>query len=116
MKIKSLFAKLALASFLIGCLNAQGQSIDEALKTINEASLKAQLNFLASDWTEGRESETKGAYMASDYIASMFQVFGIEPFGDIEYTFPALGQRGVKPEAKPSFFQKFNIIKYKKSD
>jgi hypothetical protein len=116
MKIKLLFTKLALASFFIGCLNAQGQSIDEALKTINEASLKAQLNFLASDWTEGRESETKGAYMAGDYIASMFQVFGIEPFGDMEYIFPIGGQKGVKPEAKPSFFQKFNIVKYKKSD
>ena len=116
MRITSLFAQLTLSSLILGSLIANGQSVDEALKTINEASLKAQLNFLASDWMEGRESETKGAFMAGDYIASMFQVFGIEPCGDMEYTFPFTVQRGVKPEAKPSYYQKFNIIKYKMSD
>ena len=54
--------------------------------------------------------------MASDYIASMFQVFGIEPYGDMEYAFPLSGQRGYRPESKPSYFQKFNIIKYQPSD
>jgi len=116
MRIKTLFLQLTISSFLLGSLSTQGQSVDEALKTINESSLKAQLNFLASDWMEGRESETKGAFMAGDYIASIFQVFGIEPCGDIEYTFPLAGQRGGRPEAKPSYFQKFNIIKYKASD
>lgn len=101
---------------MAGNISAQGQSIDEGLKTINEASLKAQLNFLASDWMEGRESDTKGAFMAGDYIASMFQVFGIEPCGDMEYNLPFAGQRGASPEGKSSYFQKFNIIKYKMSD
>lgn len=116
MRIKSLFIQLTLSSLILGSLSSQGQSIDEALKTINESSLKAQLNFLASDWMEGRESETKGAFMAGEYIASMFQVFGIEPCGDMEYTFPSSGQRGTRPEPKPSYFQKFNIVKYKMSD
>jgi len=116
MRIKTLFVQLTVSSLLLGSLSAQGQSVGEAIKTINESSLKAQLNFLASDWMEGRESETKGAFMAGDYIASMLQVFGIEPCGDMEYTFPYQGQRGVRPESKPSYFQKFNIIKYKMSD
>ena len=116
MRLKTLFAKLAFACLLTGNLNLQGQSIDEALKTINQASLKAQLGFLASDWMEGRDADKKGAFMASDYIASMFQMFGIEPYGDREYTFPASGQRGYRPESKPSYFQKFNIIKYQPSD
>lgn len=116
MRMKFLFVPLTVSYLVIGCLSAQGQSIDEGLKTINESSLKAQLNFLASDWMEGRESETKGAFLAGDYIASMFQVFGIEPCGDMEYTFPIAGRRGGMPEAKPSYFQKFNIIKYKMSD
>ena len=116
MRIKTLFVQLTITSLLLGSLSTQGQSVEEAIKTINESSLKAQLNFLASDWMEGRESETKGAFIAGDYIASMLQVFGIEPCGDMEYTFPYQGQRGVRPEAKPSYFQKFNIIKYKMSD
>lgn len=116
MRIKTFFIQLTVSSLLMGSLSTQGQSVEEAMKTINESSLKAQLNFLASDWMEGRESETKGAFMAGDYIASMLQVFGIEPCGDMEYTFPYQGQKGVRPEAKPSYFQKFNIIKYKMSD
>ena len=111
MRNKSIFVQLTIASIFAVNLYVRGQSVDEALKTINENSLKAQLNFLASDWMEGRESETKGAFLAGDYIASMFQVFGIEPFGDMEYIFPFSGQKELKPEAKPSYFQKFNIIK-----
>ena len=116
MKIFCTFFHLTIIFFFAMGLSVHGQSIEEALKTINESSLKAQLNFLASDWMEGRESETKGAYIASDYIASMFQVFGIAPCGDMEYFFPVAGQRGNRPEAKPSYFQKFNIIKYKLSN
>ena len=116
MRIKSIFVQLTIASLFMGSSIVQGQSVDEALKTINEASLKGQLNFLASDWMEGRESETKGAYMAGDYIASIFQLFGIEPFGDMEYTFPLKGQRTARPEAIPSYFQNFNIVKYKMSE
>lgn len=116
MRIKLLFVQLTLLCLFLGSLNALGQSIEEGLKTINQASLKAQLNFLASDWMEGRESETKGAFMAGDYIASMFQVFGIEPYGDMEYTLPFSRQKGVRPEANPSYFQKFNIVKFKMSD
>jgi hypothetical protein len=116
MKIISLIVELTIVSFLLGSASVQAQSVDEALKTINESTLKAQLNFLASDYMEGRESETKGGFMAGDYIASMFQVFGIEPYGDMEYTFPLAGQRGGSAEAKPSYFQKFNIVKYNMSD
>ncbi len=116
MKFFSISLYLPLFFFLSCNFSVHGQSVDEALKTINESSLKGQLGFLASDWMEGRESETKGGYMAGDYIASMFQVFGIEPLGDIEYTFPVVGHQGIVPEAKPSFFQKFNIIKYKLND
>jgi hypothetical protein len=116
MRNKSIFVQLVFASFIIVSLSVKGQSVDEALKIINENSLKAQLNFLASDWMEGRESDSKGAFMAGDYIASMFQVFGIEPYGDMEYSFPFAWQRGARPEAKPSYFQKFNIIKYRMSD
>ena len=99
-----------------GITKVQGQSLDEALKTINENSIRGQLNFLASDWMEGRESETRGAFLAGDYIASMLQVYGIKPFGDLEYMLPFTVQQGIRPEANPSYFQKFNIVKYRLSD
>jgi len=116
MRIKSFLLQLTIITVIAGSTDAQGQSVAEALKTINESSLKAQLGFLASDWTEGRESETKGAFLAGDYIASIFQVFGIEPCGDTEYSILFPGQTKARPEARSSYFQKFNIVKYKKSD
>ena len=49
-------------------------SYDNGIEAITEQAVKAQLDFLASDWTEGRETGKRGAYIASDYIASMFNV------------------------------------------
>ena len=39
------------------------------------------LSFLSSDWMEGRETGTRGALMAADYIASMMQINGLTPYG-----------------------------------
>ena len=107
---------MAVVLMVTGNLPLKGQSVEEALKTINESSIKGQLGFLASDWMEGRDADTKGGFMAGDYIASMFQVFGIEPYGDMEYVFPQTGQWGLRPQTRQTYFQKFNIIKYKPSD
>ncbi|MFN8255484.1 MAG: M20/M25/M40 family metallo-hydrolase [Bacteroidales bacterium] len=52
--------------------------------------------FLASDWLEGREASEKGSFIAADYIASLMQTFDLLPFGD-----------------KNSYFQEFNLVKYK---
>lgn len=58
----------------------------KALKNINRPVLSAQMGFLASDWTEGREAGQKGEYLAGDYIASMFQLYGLKPGGDYQST------------------------------
>jgi hypothetical protein len=50
--------------------------VEKGLNAITIEAVKGQLEFLASDWTEGRAVGTKGEYIAADYIASMFQVFG----------------------------------------
>ncbi len=62
-------------------LNAQdAKSI--GLKAITDEAVEAQLEFLASDWTEGRSTGTRGAYLSADYIASMFKVYGLQAGGD----------------------------------
>ena len=79
------------------------------------SSIKAQLSILAADWMEGRESGTKGELMAGDYIASMLQLYGIEPFGDTEYA-PVRRQEwmaGKRPVERRTYFQQFNLIKYR---
>ena len=64
-------------------ISAQVDPIEKGMKAINEDVIKAQLGFLASDWTEGREVGERGEYLAGDYIASMLQLYGVKPFGDI---------------------------------
>lgn len=59
------------------------------------------LSFLASDWMEGRDAGAKGGFMAADYIASMMQVFGLNPYGDQEKA----GEKGL------SYFQDFQILR-----
>ena len=57
-------------------------AVSEALNNINQSVLKAQLGFLASDWTEGRETGKRGEYLAAEYIASLLQLYGVKPGGD----------------------------------
>lgn len=88
--------------------------VEKGLEAITMEAVKGQLEFLASDWTEGRAVGTKGAYLAADYIASMFKVYGIEPAGDEVSTRPSRSERmaGVRPQTYNSYFQHFSLIKY----
>ncbi len=89
-----------------------GQSLDEAAKkgmtAINENALRAQLTFLASDWMEGRETGEKGEYISADYIASMLQLYGVQPCGDFTG-----GQGGSRSR---SYFQTFQLVKSSQGD
>lgn len=61
--------------------------------------------FLASDWMEGRETGERGSFIASDYIASMMDVYGIMPYGDDK-------QPSAFDNSKKSYFQTFDVIRY----
>jgi len=61
------------------------------------------LSFLASDWMEGRDAGARGGFMAADYLASMMQVFGLNPFGD----------QGINGGKGLSYFQDFQILRNK---
>lgn len=79
---------------------------EKGFNMITEDALKAQLGFLASDWTEGRETGERGAFLAADYIASMLQLFGARPAGDIVKVYdPAT--RSVQEQR--SYFQTFTL-------
>ncbi|MDX9812750.1 MAG: M20/M25/M40 family metallo-hydrolase [Bacteroidales bacterium] len=74
----------------------------KALNAINVDVLKAQTGFLASDWMEGRRTGEKGEFMAADYIASMLQLYGVKPYGDLQMTGSVASQ---------GYFQNFTILK-----
>ena len=86
--------KIITSAFLLSLilqLSVSGQLSpkEKGLQSITLDAVKGQLEFLASDWMEGRATGERGSYLAADYIASMFRVFGAAPAGD-----PAMGGRG----------------------
>jgi hypothetical protein len=82
--MKSIRLIAAAAAVVLACTTgyAQHDPLERGLNAITKEALKGQLDFLASDWTEGRETSTKGEFMAGDYIASVFQIYGLKPAGD----------------------------------
>ncbi|MBT7092432.1 MAG: M20/M25/M40 family metallo-hydrolase [Bacteroidetes bacterium] len=97
---------------------SQDQAKNKAFNEITKHVIQGQMEFLASDWMEGRETGTKGAYMASDYIASMFKAFGLKPGGDPVRS----SNRGRRPSnpsgniAKRTYFQNFNLLEFRPGD
>ena len=49
---------------------------------IDEKDLFKHLKHIASDELEGRRAGTRGAELASNYIANYFKKFGLKPAGD----------------------------------
>lgn len=112
MKKLTLFFTLFFGGFAIF---AQTE-VEKGLSAITTEAVKGQLNFLASDWMEGRAVGTRGEYMAADYIASMFQTYGIQPFGDAGMPSSMMGRRRMTPESMgplpKTYYQNFSLIQY----
>jgi hypothetical protein len=106
---------LSLLLLLAATFSVFSQTNEEkGLDAITGSAVKGQLEFLASDWTEGRGVGTKGAYLAADYIASMFKVYGIEPYGDMDAAYPSRQERmqGKRPRIFRSYYQNFGLLEY----
>lgn len=106
---KVLIAVMLLAA---GSVSAQKDAKKEGLQAITRQSVQAQLEFLASDWTEGREAGTAGNYLAGDYLASQFKMFGLKAAGEQATWHPNRYQKllGAKSELYDSYFQSFTAI------
>ena len=105
----------ALFTLLLAGISVFSQNeVEKGLEAITMESVKGQLEFLASDWTEGRAVGTKGAYLAADYIAAMFKVYGIEPMGDKIITRYSRRQMmsGERPTSTTSYYQNFSLLRY----
>lgn len=123
MKINRFIINTVLFVFLSLNLLAQSSPLEAGLKELTKQTIQAQLEFLASDWTEGREATTRGEFMAGDYIASMFKLYGLKPAGDFETSgggramrmFPGGGNR---PQAQNqrTYFQNINFIESEASE
>jgi len=117
---KFLFSTFIVCLFFPTNLLSQLTPKEKGLQAITADAIKGQLEFLSSDWMEGRATGEKGSYLAADYIASMFKVFGAAPAGD------AAGFGGRMPRMAPpaapggpggsqftpqkSYFQNFTLV------
>ena len=101
--------------FAITAANAQTEALEKGLNAITKESSQAQLEFLSSDWMEGRATGEKGEFIAGDYLASMLQFLGVNPAGDKEWTQPNRKQRwsGIRSEEYTSYFQNIYMTRFK---
>jgi hypothetical protein len=98
-----------LISFLIyPVIYGQDTPVEKGLRAITSDVIKAQVGFLSSDWTEGREAGEKGEYLAADYIASILRSYGVKPGGD--YSKSTDHSNILIPNGR-SYFQNFVILK-----
>lgn len=83
-KLRIFLGALICATFtqINAASHTQSDAEKKGLSTINQTSAKATIGFLASDELEGREAGWKGGRIAGNYIASLLQLWGIEPVFD----------------------------------
>jgi hypothetical protein len=110
---------LLIAFLLLSCIKLLAQNETNAAKlkglsAITEDAVRGQLEFLASPWTEGRETGSRGSFMAADYIVSMLKVYGIAPQG--EYLKTAKTQEQLSTSPGRPFFQDFTLIEATQGD
>lgn len=84
MSIKSISLLLLSLAFLSACLsNSNTTSSDNTLQVKPDSQrIRAHMNLLADDVLEGRETGSAGHEMASLYIQSAFEQYGLLPAGD----------------------------------
>ncbi|UCF20134.1 MAG: M28 family peptidase [Gemmatimonadota bacterium] len=58
------------------------------MEAISAASIDAHLRYLSSDLLEGRAPGTRGSELAATYIATQFELAGLEPVSGSEYLRP----------------------------
>jgi Zn-dependent M28 family amino/carboxypeptidase len=66
-------------------------------QTINEAEIKAHIEYLASDKLAGREPGTKGEKLAYTYIQQAFNSYGLKPMGSKGFLQPFSYKTMVSP-------------------
>ena len=107
---------LSCSSFLIISVTSicgQDNPAIKGLSAINQNVIQSQLDFLASDWMEGRRAGEKGELISSDYIASMLRLYGVKPWGD---RYPTINLANEALIGERSYFQNFVLLKTSPGD
>src|SRR5262249_47782462 len=68
-----------LIAFLLACGVIAGES--DGVSEVSADRIKADVAYLASDRLEGRGPNTRGEFLATEYIAGEFKKAGLKPIG-----------------------------------
>ena len=80
--MKKIFLLLALLLVFVEPAEAKKDKTtpeQKGLQTINVATAKAHVEFLASDWLKGREAGTEWGHIAGEYLVSVLKLMGATP-------------------------------------
>jgi len=92
---------LALLSFCCLFITSQAFAQTESgVSSINEASIRGHVRFLADDLLEGRGPGSRGDELTQLYIATQFETLGLQPAAGNEkwlQPFPLVGVRTIAP-------------------
>lgn len=88
--------------FALFALQTQAQVVGKPIGTSELPNFAPMLEFLASPLLEGRETGSKEAEIAAEYIASMMKKAGLEPYFSSNPALPGFD----------SYFQKFDLLKF----
>jgi len=83
-------------------LGSKAQFVEKPIHSGEITSFEPILEFLASPLLEGRETGSKEAEIAAEYIASMMKKAGLEPYFNSNPSLPGFD----------SYFQNFDVFKY----
>jgi hypothetical protein len=107
--------KISLISIALWLISAMlpAQNIPIPVSAPQIRDFAGTLTFLSSDWMEGREPGKRGNYIAAAFIASMMQLNGLEPYGDLDtLKSEQTGKTGGKTTFQHSYFQNFELKLY----
>ena len=82
---------------------AGGSGVPAAINTIDPEHIRADVKFLASDYLEGRGIGQRGGDLAAEYIATQFQIIGLQPAGDDGSYLQKVPMAGVTTQESTSF-------------
>jgi hypothetical protein len=97
---KSGILNLIVPAFMVGLLlysSTLAQNSDTESTSQIVSNIKNHITYLGSDALEGRATGSKGAQLASDYIADCLAAYNIEPFGDNGSYFQNIPMHGSLP-------------------
>ena len=93
--------RLLAAALLVIASTGQAQPVPTVEQDVARR-VRADVEFLASDHLEGRDTGSKGYLIAAEYVAAQFRAIGLEPAGDKGTWFQQVPFRRASYEKQPS--------------